>query len=266
MNREQRIIYWRGWERRRINLEAKYRGKVYKALKAQVRKFIENIDRGLVETYVNLDLIQPYENLAGVLQAMYVKGGLYQANVTYGDVRLKYRGFGFNEEWTRLIIEYFRQYILNKAVLPITDNTKEMVRKILSKAIEEGWSVEETVKEIMTKTNDLNKKRARVITRTESVRAMNHGALVGADKSLFVMEKVWITAKDERVRGSHRRLEGKKADVEDSFPDTVLKFPGDPDGEAKDVVNCRCTVGLVPKRDENGRLIRKPNISQLVDL
>jgi SPP1 gp7 family putative phage head morphogenesis protein len=262
MNRNQRTEYWNQWERRRRNVEKRHRGKISKALSNQVKTYIAGIeDKGVTATYLNLDLKRPYENLYEAFKGLYVQAGLFQANVVYGETRrYKYRGFGFNGEWTRLILEYLERYILEKVVLPITDNTKDWIKKVLEKAVTDGWSVDETVREIMTKSRDINAKRARVITRTESVRAMNHGTLVGAEKSRLVMEKVWITARDERVRGSHRRLEGKTADVEDSFPDSVLKFPGDPDGKAKDVVNCRCTIAMMPKRDENGRLIRKPEI------
>jgi SPP1 gp7 family putative phage head morphogenesis protein len=260
MNRDQRRTYWYQWERRRANLEKKHRGKIYKALKGQVHEYTRDIrEKGLHAAYLNLDLRLPYENLSRVLEVLYIKGALYQANLTYGETRkVKFVGFGFNEEWTNLIIQYFRQYILNKAVLPITENTREVIRKILNVAITEGWSIDETVKEIEKKGTEVNRKRARVIVRTESVRAMNYGAMVGAEKSRLVMEKVWITAKDERVRGSHRRLEGKRADMDEIFEGSSLKFPGDPDAPAKEVVNCRCTIAMMPKRDENGKLIRKP--------
>ena len=36
----------------------------------------------------------------------------------------------------------------------------------------------------------------------------------------------------------------------------MLSFPGDPKGRAGNVVNCRCTVAIVPKRDSQGNLVR----------
>ena len=35
-----------------------------------------------------------------------------------------------------------------------------------------------------------------------------------------------------------------------------LAYPGDPKGRAGNVINCRCTVGIIPKRDASGSLIR----------
>mgnify|MGYP001804312122 CR=1 FL=1 len=34
-----------------------------------------------------------------------------------------------------------------------------------------------------------------------------------------------------------------------------LAYPGDPKGSAANVINCRCTVAVVPRRNSNGEIV-----------
>lgn len=72
------------------------------------------------------------------------------------------------------------------------------------------------------------------------------------------MDKVWIDAKDHRERLSHKVCGRQEPmDLDQPFANGLM-YPGDPDGPAKEVVNCRCKVAGVPRRDAQGRVIRKP--------
>jgi hypothetical protein len=265
MNREQRNIYRREWNRRQQNVEKRWRGKVKTALDQQVNFLVSYLKtEGLYAGKLNLPYNVPYEGLAKVLQALYVNAGVFEANVEYSRLRKeegqKYRGFGYNKEWTEAIRAYFAQNIFSKLVLPMTEETKEWIHRILNEATEKGWGVDETVRHIMTKAKDINRKRAKRIVRTESVRAMNVGALQAIDKSSLVMDKVWIDAKDDRERPSHKVC-GRQAplDLNEPFANGLM-YPGDPEGGAKETVNCRCKVAGVPRRDAQGRVIRKPKL------
>ncbi len=70
---------------------------------------------------------------------------------------------------------------------------------------------------------------------------------VQAKKQIPDLQRQWITARDNRVRGpgsnpaskgNHRRLDGEIRDVGERFSNGLL-FPRDPAGKAEDVVNCR---------------------------
>lgn len=263
MTREERHIYRLAWNRRQMGVEKRWRSKVKTALDHQVNMVVSYVKaEGLYSTKLNLSLLVPYEGLYQVLKSMYVNAGLFEANTEYARLKReegqKYRGFGFNKEWTDAILAYFRSNLLDKVVLPISENTKGWIGEVLDKATVEGWGVEDTAREIMTKAKDINRKRARVITRTESVRAMNVAALIGIEKSSLVMDKVWIDAKDHRERLSHKVCgRQKQIDINEPFANGLM-YPGDPAGPAKEVINCRCKVAGVPRRDERGRVIRKP--------
>jgi uncharacterized protein with gpF-like domain len=56
-------------------------------------------------------------------------------------------------------------------------------------------------------------------------------------------------------------MHGQRVDFDSPFIDPrnnePLTQPGDPSAHPGDTVNCRCTMRLIAKRDERGRLIPK---------
>ena len=84
---------------------------------------------------------------------------------------------------------------------------------------------------------------------TEAVRDYNAGAYNAAKASgVPNLRKRWYTMMDDRVRDSHRYLEGVEVDIDDLFytddGDSAM-YPGGfslPENN----VNCRCTVAIVP--------------------
>lgn len=89
--------------------------------------------------------------------------------------------------------------------------------------------------------------RAQTIARTEVISASNAGAIsqVRAMGDATPAQKVWIATSDGRTRPSHRAADGQVVGTEDSFEvgGASLDYPGDPNGPADEVVNCRCSVG-----------------------
>lgn len=121
---------------------------------------------------------------------------------------------------------------------------------------------------------------AKRVARTESNAAANIGIEQGA-LSLFnedQLSKRWMTAGDERVRGTHYSAGRQDAISFDSYfqvGNVRMKRPGDPEAigsgkdVAKEVINCRCRLETIPKVEEIEedvfRLIR-PNDLRGVDL
>lgn len=85
--------------------------------------------------------------------------------------------------------------------------------------------------------------RAKTIARTEghriqqmsTVDAQQAAKAKGAD-----VVKQWDAALDGRTRDSHRRVDGEIRELDEKFSNGLM-FPGDPNGSAAEVVNCRCT-------------------------
>ena len=91
--------------------------------------------------------------------------------------------------------------------------------------------------------------RARTVARTETMAAVNGGALRAAvldaeargDVAPF---KQWLSTDDDRTRPTHREADQQRTLVSEPFVvgGANLMFPGDPQGPAAEVINCRCTV------------------------
>ena len=85
--------------------------------------------------------------------------------------------------------------------------------------------------------------RPGTIARTEIHAAANEGQ-IEVMKDAGVKYKTWITARDEKVRGSHQ-IDGQTVKVGEDFvtrSGTRLQYPGDRRNGAppEETINCRC--------------------------
>lgn len=250
------------WEAFLNRLDKRYVGKVYKALREVYSSFTDDLRKyGQVIAFQNLQAMDA--KMGEVIMTIHKEAGVYQASKTLRELRKEKlqvkRGFGYNEEWIRDIQNYFRLYLLNKSVLPISETTRKRILEVLNQGIEEGWGVEKMAKEIENLPEI--RRRARTIVRTETVRAANYGTFLGADKYEYEVEKEWVAINDTRTRATHRHADESKREVEERFSNGCL-FPGDPSAPAKETIMCRCRLNMVAKRDSRGRLIpKRSNIS-----
>lgn len=53
--------------------------------------------------------------------------------------------------------------------------------------------------------------------------------------------KQWDSTLDSRTRSSHKRVDGEIRELDEEFSNGLM-FPGDPDGKAEEVINCRCAL------------------------
>ena len=96
--------------------------------------------------------------------------------------------------------------------------------------------------------------RAEVIARTEALRAVNQGTAALYSQAVLDgvldpnnMQRIWNTAGDERVRGSHRPMNGQTRGMDEAFTSGngySLMYPGDPSAPAEETINCRCVVAV----------------------
>jgi uncharacterized protein with gpF-like domain len=169
---------------------------------------------------------------------------------------------GYNEEMIAIIEAYFRLHNLNM-VSEINDTMKDWILKQLIDAQQTGLSIQDVAKNMLK--HDFPANRAIVIARTETIKAANFGAVQGAKKTGFEVEKLWIAARDNRTRRiprdnySHAAMDGKTVPMDQPFLvpmlpagfDEVMQ-PGDPNGDKGDIIQCRCTVGFNVIRDARG--------------
>ena len=84
------------------------------------------------------------------------------------------------------------------------------------------------------------------IERTEFFSVRNGIPAVVADVPQIEEEEIWVTVGDESVRPSHVAADFTESEnggwiVQGEF----LRFPGDPNGSASNIINCRCSAQAV---------------------
>lgn len=94
--------------------------------------------------------------------------------------------------------------------------------------------------------------RAETIARTEALRAVHQGSeeayRQAFDEGLLdpgAVTRSWVTARDERVRGSHAAMSGQRRTAGETFVSGNghrLMHPGDPNAPASETVQCRCAL------------------------
>lgn len=91
--------------------------------------------------------------------------------------------------------------------------------------------------------------RARVVARTETMGAVNAGAFRSAQleaeqRGDVAPFKVWISTDDSRTRATHKAADQQRTLLTEPFQvgGARLLFPGDPNGPAQEVIQCRCTM------------------------
>lgn len=268
MNRIQRSEYSEKNTRRLKRFEREYLPAMYRLISRQFKRAAANVRQGKPATDQlawDTDIQAEITNLYNTVGVFYTAKTIREINVSSREQK----AFGLDPEWIARIQEYFRLNLLNKAVLPISQTTRDEILRILTQGEQEGWGIDRMAFELENSTLPLY--RARMIVRTELLKAQHYGKELGAEESDFETVKQWIAAKDHRTRHSHRLVDGELVDVNGRFRVgkkkggfDLMAGPGDPEASAENVINCRCTVAVVAKRDEEGRLIRKRKISVLL--
>ncbi len=91
---------------------------------------------------------------------------------------------------------------------------------------------------------------AKRVAVTESTRMASEAALSSPEAQRPGAFKQWVTSHDERVRASHRLVDGERAPIAATFwvGNGTLRYPADPLGDPEEVVGCRCYLRIVTGR------------------
>ena len=130
----------------------------------------------------------------------------------------------------------------------ILQTTEKVVRDVVNKGLAEDWTLAE-FQNALTVNKRFSPSEAMMIARTETTRHSNKAAIESfkkAEETGLKIEKMWLSARDGKVRDAHRPgtgLDGQTVPVGAKFShqgDTT-DHPGGFGVPAQDI-NCRCTV------------------------
>lgn len=183
----------------------------------------------------------------------------------------EFNNITFQGEYSRGLFNWVINNI-GYRIVSVRQTFVEYIQQLVFEAFEQGLTTRDLANHIEKIINKRNFYRwqALRIARTETGLAANRGAIEAGRNSGVVLEKVWISALDERTRRwpqdafDHAVMNEVRVDQDDYFnvQGEFLEYPSAAttrDGaqsSAANVINCRCTTALIPKRDGNGKIIR----------
>lgn len=122
-------------------------------------------------------------------------------------------------------------------------NKKKMDAELMQ-GILQGESIDEIAKRLQNVTT-ANRDSAIRNARTMTTRAENAGRQASYNRAHdegIILNKIWMTAGDRRVRPTHARQDRMEIPYNETFPNGC-EYPGY--GPASEVWNCRCTMASV---------------------
>jgi uncharacterized protein with gpF-like domain len=144
-----------------------------------------------------------------------------------------------------MVLEPYPGIPLSSLIKNVSVTQTNQMRFILAQSLSQGLSVPQTAK-LLKENAQISYNKAVRIARTEGLRASSKAQLIASEKAEQLgieTDKIWLTAKDQRVRNDHKEMEGKSADKDGVFhlPDGSSGLAPRQTGVAKQDINCRCT-------------------------
>ena len=180
----------------------------------------------------------------------YTKTGL---NYTK-DTKNKFRGMESKDAdydiWLSQITEYVRSntgFKISKVISTTYKDIEQIARNAVELGIDEGWGMDKIAREIVKKQGTIDKWKAQRIARTEVVAASSEGVKLGGESIPGNKTKIWISTFDQRSRTDHMAMDGVKVAFNEDFDlsGDKLAYPGDPKGQAANIINCRCGYEII---------------------
>lgn len=249
-------------------LQPLYERKAYRIVQKHIRMIlnsvpIDNINLSNYELIITLNISN--EQIYKMFKELYTTIGFDYGNRINNELeKTKKANVLFNEVLLRQILVF----LSNDGGIKITSVRDTLISdliKSIKQTIGENATVidlQNAIYALIRKSQTFYKWQALRIARTETTSASNFAAFETAKASDLVMDKVWISVQDDRTRLNpfdHLDMNNQIQELEKPFfvGGENIQYPGDTKASAGNVINCRCSIAFVPKRDINGMLIIK---------
>jgi len=208
------------------------------------------------------------EQIQAMFKEIYTTIGINYGNKVNKELeKTKKANVLFNEALLKEILLFLSNEGTGKIVSVHATLIEEVIKAVKEQLGENATVIElqNAIYNVVSKSQTYFKWQALRIARTETTTASGLAAMHTAQQSDLVLSKTWIAAIDNRTRDDHRGANNQVVDFDDYFimPSGVkMRFPGAMFNDkgavpANEVINCRCTVAFIPKRDSDGNLILK---------
>lgn len=247
-------------------LQPRYEKKAYRIVQKHIKLIlsripVDNTNFNNYEVIIELNIHR--EDVFKMFLELYNTIGIDYGNRVNKDLEKVTKA---NTLFNDYLLKEILLFLSNEGGVKITSVRDTLIQDVI-KSIKDGLGENATVIDlrnelyaIISKSQTFYKWQALRIARTETTSASNFSAIRTAENSDLVMQKTWISVLDNRTRRDHYFENGQSVDLEQPFimaSGAVLQYPGDTKAPPNEVINCRCTIGFVPKRDAEGNLILK---------
>lgn len=140
-------------------------------------------------------------------------------------------------------VTQFIQDAAQRFAQEVNDTTWEQLKASLSAGVDAGESIDDLAARVEQVMGDRIQSSAETIARTEVLPAYNYATREAWAQSGVVATRTWLATLDDRVRDAHAEAHGQTVALDEPYDvgGEQLMYPGDPDGSAENIINCRCT-------------------------
>lgn len=220
--------------------EKKFKTQFNKYLKGQRDRILELIDEGRIKNLKNKALIDEIFNLRteitiGVAELIPLMKSIARKAGEDAMKLIGSGGFRMNaniESWLDLKAQVFLRQI--------NETTFKNLKATFAESFANNETRDDLIARLKNTYGDISKGRANVIARTETHGIVQEGTIQGYKQAEMPI-KIWVAVMDSDTRDWHASMDGEEVPLNYAFSNG-LKYPGDPSGDADEVINCRCTI------------------------
>lgn len=239
--------YWRSFDRRRRGYYGAVGKQIAKKFKEEQKGVLKAFDKD-GENGVNDFLDKNKKEWRKTMKAIYIaimdEFGSTVYDALLGGKKSKTKD---NERPKFDVYDEEVQRFISSVIADKVVNIDRVTRKKIKAIVQAGFDNDMTMPEIRDEIEKLYLEqiipnRSMVIARTEVIGASNAGSRYAAKQTGLKLKKEWVATADDRTRDSHEEADGQVRDIDEPYDvgSSELMFPGDPDGEPEDVIQCRC--------------------------
>jgi len=177
---------------------------------------------------------------------------MHTAATTAGVTRVN-NAFGVSFDLEAPFVQDFIRARANQLAGQVTDTTYSAIQQALADGVANGASIDDLARGVQDVFDVASRSRAQTIARTEVISASNGSASLAAAQlpADVAAGQEWISTRDDRTRVDHDEADGQVVAMGAPFEvgGESLLYPGDPDGDGGNVINCRCTTALLTPKD-----------------
>lgn len=153
-------------------------------------------------------------------------------------------------DYSRRVETFLEQEVFNRAEY-VTKTTQKIVEKKINDGRENELDEEEIASSLNEEMDD--PERILMISETEVHGAREFAMYETVNRASRHYHKEWLAVGDEKTRADHSSADGQIVPAESTFivGGESMDHPGDSSASARQVVNCRCSMRMIPSSEVN---------------